>query len=89
MLLMNKYQFPCSKCGMCCRNLSMSSLYNDLHDGSGICRHLNTYTNLCTIYNDRPEKCNITDAYQHFKNIMSFDKYIQLNIESCKKLKGD
>lgn len=86
---MNKYQFPCDKCGLCCRNLNMSFLYDDLHDGTGVCRYLDKHTNLCTIYNERPEKCNIVDSYEHFKDKISFNGYIQLNIDACKKLKGD
>lgn len=86
---MNDYKFPCDKCGLCCRNLNAFFLYEDLHDGSGICQYLNMDTNLCSIYNERPEKCNIIASYQYFENILSFNEYIQLNIEACKKLKGD
>jgi Fe-S-cluster containining protein len=86
---MSEYKFPCDKCGLCCRSLDKSIVYDDLHNGSGVCRYLNIGTNLCSIYDKRPEKCNINDSYKHFKNILNFDEYVKLNIEACKKLKGD
>lgn len=86
---MSDYEFPCDKCGMCCRSLNLSNLYDDLHNGSGICKYLNLKTNLCSIYFERPEKCRIVLSYHHFKNVISFENYIEFNKEACKKLKGD
>ena len=78
--------FQCTKCGLCCRNLKNSDLYKDLDNGNGICIHLDTETNLCKIYNNRPEKCNIEQSYKFFINIMTKDEYYQLNYNACKKL---
>ncbi|GFP76252.1 YkgJ family cysteine cluster protein [Clostridium fungisolvens] len=86
---MSNEKFPCDKCGLCCRNLDKSPVYEDLHDGSGICNHLDTETNLCTIYDRRPGKCNIIASYKHFEDTLKFDEYIELNINACKKLKED
>ena len=81
--------FPCSKCGLCCRNLNASSIYDDLHSGDGICKYLDQVTNLCTIYETRPLKCNIIASYIYFESSMSFDDYIKINIEACNKLKKE
>lgn len=86
---MNNSKFPCDQCGKCCRNLNKSPLYADLHDGAGICRYLNQETNLCTIYEKRPEKCNIIDSYYHFHEVMTFHEYIERNIASCRELKEE
>lgn len=86
---MHKYSFECDQCGLCCRNLKKSSLYDDLHDGNGICRYLDLNTKLCTVYDNRPEKCNVTESYKYFKNEISFNKYIELNTKECNKLKEE
>ncbi len=84
-----KNEFPCDKCGLCCKNLNKSELYSDLHDGSGICRYFDDETNLCRIYDHRPLKCNILASYDFFKDKYSLDEYIRLNVKECKKLKGE
>lgn len=80
--------FPCDKCGLCCRNLDKSEIYSDLHDGDGICRYLDLETNLCRIYENRPLKCNIIKSYELFFTKYDLEKYIELNMLACKKLKG-
>jgi len=79
--------FECDKCGNCCRNLKMSELYNDLDRGDGICRYL--VGNLCSIYDNRPLKCNIDKSYdEFFSETMSREKFYEENYKICEKLKG-
>ena len=40
-------------------NLDKSDLYSDLNRGDGICKYFDEQTHLCSIYDERPEKCNI------------------------------
>lgn len=78
--------FECDKCGECCRNLNMSSMYSELHDGNGICRYLKG--NLCSIYSKRPLLCKIDECYDtFFKDKLSYEEYIQLNYRQCNELK--
>lgn len=78
--------FQCDMCGECCRNLNRSPIYNDLHDGSGICKHLKN--NLCSIYINRPLLCRVDDSYTvFFQEILSYDEYINLNYRYCAELK--
>lgn len=84
---MNDIKFPCDKCGKCCRNLQNVALYDDLNRGDGICKNLDTQTNLCTIYDTRPLKCRIIDSYALYSDQMSFENYISINQKSCKILK--
>lgn len=51
--------FYCDCCGLCCMNLSKSEIYSDLDRGDGICKYFDMDSKLCTIYEERPEKCNV------------------------------
>lgn len=80
--------FKCNCCGLCCMNIGISELYSDLDRGDGICRYYNNSDKLCSIYPDRPDKCNIDKMYELvFRYIMNKDEYYELNYEVCKKLK--
>lgn len=79
--------FVCDKCGQCCRNLNKSPLYDNLHDGSGVCKYLEG--NICSIYDERPILCRVNESYNiFFKDAMTLDKYYKLNYEFCMKLKN-
>ena len=80
-------EFVCDKCGLCCRNLQLSCLYDDLNRGDGICKHLDLATNLCRIYTQRPIKCNVNMGYMLFKDSMTIEEYYINNYEFCKWLK--
>ena len=82
-------QFECNKCGLCCRSLSRSELYKDLDDGTGTCRYFDKDKNLCKIYYNRPEKCNVEAMYKYFRNVMSYEEYINANMESCNQLRKE
>ena len=78
--------FKCNKCGVCCRNLDKSSIYDSLHNGDGVCRHL--VNDICSIYNERPLLCRVDESYDiYFKFSIDKDEYYKLNYEACKKLK--
>lgn len=71
-------KFQCDRCGLCCQNLNKSRLYNDLNDGTGVCRYYNELTKLCNIYKNRPDKCNINKMYQiYFIYIMIWKHIIK------------
>lgn len=79
--------FKCDKCGQCCRNLDKSPLYDELHNGDGICKYLNG--NLCSIYFTRPILCRVDESYKlYFKDIMTYTKYEELNHEVCNILRS-
>lgn len=78
--------FECDRCGECCRNLNKSPLYDDLHDGDGVCKYLEG--NICSIYYGRPILRRVDESYNiFFKDIMTLDEYYKLNYESCMRLK--
>lgn len=81
--------FKCKKCGACCSNVGTSELYADLDRGDGKCIYFDDKTNLCTIYEDRPIKCNVDKIYEaYFKNTMSLEEYYKLNYKACEKLRN-
>ena len=78
--------FSCDKCGCCCRNLDKSELYIKLNRGDGVCRYLEG--NLCSIYDRRPDICNVEKGYKmFFEKLMSIEEYYYLNEYACKILK--
>lgn len=80
--------FDCDKCGLCCMSIGHSELYMDLNRGDGVCRYLDETTKLCTIYDERPLKCNIDKMYEEcFASMCSKKKYYELNYEVCRLLK--
>lgn len=80
--------FECDKCGLCCTQLSESSVYSKLDRGDGICKFFDEELSLCSIYQQRPLLCNVDKSYEMcFKRSMSKEEYYQLNYEACRKLK--
>ena len=80
--------FKCDKCGQCCRNLHKPPIYEELHNGDGICRFLNG--NICSIYETRPLVCRVDESYDvFFKEQMSYEEYIRRNYECCAILKKE
>lgn len=81
--------FPCDKCGLCCEHLNANPLYADLDDGTGKCRYFDSKSRLCTIYAQRPQKCNINAGYVWFQDQMSYETYREMNLMVCQKLKEE
>lgn len=78
--------FKCDQCGLCCRNLQLSSIYHELDRGDGTCRYL--VGNQCSIYNERPLLCRVDESYNMlFKDVIPLEEFYELNYEMCKKLK--
>ena len=80
--------FPCTRCGVCCRNLGKSPLLSQLDRGDGVCRHLDVDTNLCRIYETRPKICRVTDMYRAFEDRLTWGEYVALNQQACRELQA-
>ena len=79
--------FPCDRCGLCCETLIHLDEYKDLDDGTGHCRYYDRSSHLCTIYEHRPEKCNVLASYRNYQDQLSLHEYISLNVRGCQLLK--
>ncbi len=83
-----KIRFKCDMCGLCCQNLKEAPIRAKLDRGDGICRHFDTKSHMCKIYNTRPVICNVDKFYNLFlKNKMSKICYYELNYAACRQLK--
>lgn len=83
-------KFKCDCCGLCCRHISGNIFAEKLDAGDGVCKFLNRENNLCTIYENRPDFCNVEKGYKkYFAELYSEEKYLQLNYEYCAKLKEE
>lgn len=78
-------KFECDKCGICCKLLKGIPQLAAFDRGYGVCIHLKD--NLCSIYESRPDICNVKKMYAFFKDQMTEDEYLSLMIKSCQALK--
>lgn len=78
------YSFPCTQCGICCKNISHIRALKELDLGNGICKYLDLDSNMCKIYENRPEICNIGTMYkQYFYKTYTYSEFVRLNIKAC------
>jgi Fe-S-cluster containining protein len=74
--------FPCVKCGICCRTLQHIPALADFDRGNGICHYLKD--DLCAIYDKRPAICNIREMYNMlFQAVMTEEEFVIENLNSC------
>ncbi|MGF6989786.1 Fe-S-cluster containining protein [Lachnospiraceae bacterium PM6-15] len=79
--------FECSKCGLCCQHIDMISELSKYDSGNGRCKYL-TEDNLCAIYADRPEICNVDTMYEkNFSSEMTKQEFYDKNLRGCRVLK--
>lgn len=80
--------FNCDKCGICCRSITLSNIYSHLDRGDGVCRYFNDEANLCSIYAERPDICNVDKMYKiYYYKIFPKDEFYKVNKECCLKLR--
>lgn len=77
--------FRCDKCGLCCRLLRYVPQLAAFDRGDGVCRFLQG--NLCSIYESRPDICNVEKMYPVFASIMSREEYDRAMSDSCAQIK--
>lgn len=77
--------FRCDKCGLCCRLLRYVPQLAAFDRGDGVCRFLQG--NLCSIYESRPDICNVEKMYPVFASIMSREEYDRAMADSCAQIK--
>lgn len=80
--------FYCSRCGLCCKHIDKIPQLSEYHDGDGVCRYL--VDNKCSIYESRPDICNVDYVYKtFFSEIYSLQEFYELNYYVCNELKSD
>jgi len=82
-------EFPCTRCGACCRNVHLAQETQTLDRGDGSCLHYDDESKLCRIYANRPAVCRIDEHYLgHYQSTMSWAGFIEINLQACEKLKA-
>ena len=82
--------FKCDECGLCCRHIDRVAQLKDFDTGNGVCKFLDTATNRCRIYFNRPDLCNVAVGYQkYFADLYTEEEYLRLNYEACVRLKRE
>lgn len=80
--------FPCERCGACCRQVGTVPFGKGLALPSGVCRHWDEHTKLCSIYKTRPLICRVDEAYERcLQDKMTRREYYRLNKEACQRLR--
>lgn len=78
--------FPCVRCGLCCQHLELSSAHTALNRGDGVCRHYDSDSCACGIYNSRPALCRVDESYPLFAAQMNHEEYRLANMQACEAL---
>ena len=82
-------KFKCDCCGLCCRHIDRSPLLKNFDRGDGVCKFLSE-KNLCKIYKNRPDFCNVEVGYKkYFSEKWSWEEFLKKNYESCEELKRE
>ncbi|GAA7090961.1 YkgJ family cysteine cluster protein [Helicobacter pylori] len=80
--------FPCTSCGLCCKNITGIIEFVEFDAGNGVCKFLDLETNLCKIYQSRPLICRVDEAhkklYSHIP-LKEFYAKTQRFVTLCKK----
>lgn len=78
--------FPCTRCGLCCKEIHRVPELADFHNGDGVCRNYSEEHG-CLIYDTRPLLCRIDEGYEQlFRQSLSVDEYYRKNAEWCNRL---
>ena len=79
--------FDCSRCGACCKSIRFSEETVYLDRGDGTCRYFDDIQNICTIYENRPDICNVRVMYeQRYQQQVSWSEFTQMNKLACEAL---
>ena len=84
---MSSAAFPCTQCGLCCRNVHLAEQTQHLDRGDGACRHYCDADKGCLIYETRPDICRVDRQYRmHYAQTYSWEVFVTLNMEVCNAL---
>ena len=79
-------EFPCDRCGCCCRRVNLVDEMKIFDRGDGVCKYLND-KNECSIYDNRPDICNTKIYYEkYYKSKMTWDEFVKKCRKGCKLL---
>jgi len=79
--------FPCTKCGLCCQNITNIKELEEYDLGNGVCKNYDRMTKYCGIYNTRPDICKVDTMFNlvYCKEFTMNEFYIG-NAQVCNSL---
>jgi Fe-S-cluster containining protein len=79
--------FPCTRCGACCKSVHLSPATAWLGGADGVCRHLDEHSLTCTIYERRPDVCNVKVMFKrHYESTVTWTAFVVANQRACVEL---
>ncbi|MBE0440387.1 MAG: YkgJ family cysteine cluster protein [Gammaproteobacteria bacterium] len=83
--------FPCTQCGLCCQYVHLAEETRFLDRGDGVCGHYDAATKGCSIYDERPDICQVGKQYElNYRNRYTWDEFVSINLRVCQQLsEGD
>ena len=78
-----EFTYKCDNCGECCKNWNPARYDKTLVDDNGICKYLNLDTNLCTIYDTRPDFCRVEKWWRIACQHLDWNEYVRLTKIGC------
>lgn len=79
--------FPCSGCGLCCKNIHGIEELKAYDLGNGVCMYLNMQSNACEIYDTRPDICQVDKMFvMKYSEHFSKKEFYALNANICNQL---
>jgi hypothetical protein len=77
--------FPCTGCGLCCKNISTIEQLKDYDLGNGVCKFLKD--NQCSIYYTRPDICQIDKMFDiKYLKYFSREEFYEKNASICNSM---
>lgn len=79
--------FPCTKCGLCCQNISRIKELQNYDLGNGVCKYFDNNMNSCMIYDKRPNICQVDKMFEiEYHKQYTKDKFYLINANACNEL---
>ncbi|EJB51411.1 YkgJ family cysteine cluster protein [Helicobacter pylori] len=79
-------RFPCTSCGLCCKNITGIIELIGFDAGNGVCKFLDLETNLCKIYESRPLICRVDEVHKKLYSHIPLKEFYAKNAEVCNAL---
>ncbi|WQZ86776.1 YkgJ family cysteine cluster protein [Helicobacter pylori] len=77
-------RFPCTSCGLCCKNITGIIELIEFDAGNGVCKFLDLETNLCKIYESRPLICRIDEVHKKIYSHLDGIRFRQAQLEDLR-----
>ncbi|GAA8811036.1 YkgJ family cysteine cluster protein [Helicobacter pylori] len=77
-------RFPCTSCGLCCKNITGIIELIEFDAGNGVCKFLDLKT--CKIYESCPLICRVDEVHKKLYPNIPLKEFYAKNAEVCNAL---